>query len=254
MRGYVSTLPKIFNEAIRQPAKTKKSKRPPAFKPSMLGSPCLRKVYYSYNKVPEEKAFPIGAQRIMELGNYVGDMLYAAFKKAGIAIDYVDENGKIPIRFGKPCPEFPISSEELEIPNGLIDLTCIIEKQLWLGEFKSINSNGYSNLQGPKPAHLVQGIIYLYIFNKMLREGAYKHIKQLDDFDRATGIRFLYYNKDSSNLKEFTLTTADELFKQIVMKIETIKMHSKNDTLPEKTPDYCNSCPWAQRCSKNLKK
>ena len=249
----MSTLPKIFNEAVRRKPKGK-SKRPPAFKPSMLGSPCMRKIYYSYNKTPEEKAFPIGTQRIVELGTAIGDHLYEVYKKAGIAIDYVDENGNIPIVFGKPNPEFPINSPELEIPIGYIDMTGFIDGKLWLSEFKSINSRGYSNLDAPKPGHLIQGIIYLYIFNKLLKDGAYSHIEELAGIEKAEGMRFLYYNKDSSNMREYTITTADEIFKSIVTKIMTIKAHTENDTLPDKTSDYCNSCPWAKRCKNNEKK
>lgn len=223
----------------------------------MLGTPCMRKLYYSTAKVPEDYAFPLDGKRRTVLGDAIGDLLYETFKKAGIAIDYIDpETGEIPINkhTGKPDPEFQLKCPELLVKKGKIDLVCVIEGELWLGEFKSINDRGFYNLNGrPKEDHLIQGITYFYIFNMLLKQGKFKHIKALDGFERAKGIKFLYYNKDKSKQIEFPVTEADEYFKHIVHKIQNVKYFIDNDILPPKTEHYCKSCSWRKKCSQNQK-
>jgi CRISPR/Cas system-associated exonuclease Cas4 (RecB family) len=99
--------------------------------------------------------------------------------------------------------------------------------------------------------HLIQGVIYLYLFNLFLKNGEFAHIPELAKFERANGVRILYYGKDSSDMKEFVVTTADELFKSIVLKLEEVKWYTQNQQLPSMTPDYCSRCPWRKKCKAN---
>lgn len=246
-------LSKIFDDTLK--ARRKKSsdsseKREPKIKPSMLGTACMRKLYYSYNRVEEDRAIPIRGLRIMELGNYVGDMFNDVYRESGIQIDYYNEDGTPHHKFpNAPVNyEFPIEAPELDIKSGYIDLVGVVDGKLILGEFKSIGQNGYSNLNQVKPDHLIQGVTYLYAFNKLLREGRYKHIKELDGFERAEGIYFVYLKKDDSSKKEFYVSEADEVFKQIVYKIQAVKDLTAAKQLPQKTPEWCSSCPWEKKC------
>jgi CRISPR/Cas system-associated exonuclease Cas4 (RecB family) len=99
----------------------------------------------------------------------------------------------------------------------------------------------------------MQGVLYLYLFNRDLAEGKFAHIPELANFKKANGIRFVYYNKNKSVMKEFVVTTADEVFKAIVMKIQTVKQYTEQGILPPMTPDYCKTCAWSVKCSKNQK-
>lgn len=229
-------------------------KKNPSIKPSMLGSPCLRKNFYSYNKVTEDFPFPLENARIANLGTEIGKMLANAFIKEGVAIKFRKPDGTFhQDDDGNPDYEFRVSSTDLGVRLGKIDLTAILDDGLWLGEIKSIHDFGYGQLDGPKPDHLIQGVLYLYLFNKALADGEFAHISELEGYRAANGIRFLYYNKNKSTIKEFVVTTADEIFRQIVMKIELIKDYSAREELPPKTEDYCKTCSWREKCSRNQK-
>lgn len=246
-------LKSVYDRSCTRPLEAPK-KGTPSIKPSMLGSPCVRKVYYSYNKVPEDLPFPLANSRIANLGTAIGKMLADAFIKEGIAIKFVKPDGTYHKDFdGSDDYEFRVNSPDLGVRLGKIDVTCVLDDGLWLGEIKSIHEFGYGQLAGPKPDHLIQGVLYLYLFNKALKDGEFAHIPELAKFTKANGVRFLYYQKNKSELKEFVVTTADEIFRQIVMKIELVKDYSVRKELPPMTPDFCNTCSWKVKCAKNQK-
>lgn len=190
----------------------------------------------------------------MKLGTAINDMLTEVYLEAKILIKYYNPDGTIRKDFnGKDDFEFPVSSEEIYIERGKIDGVFIIDGKLWLGEYKSINQKGFDSLTGPKSDHLVQGVSYLYIFNKMLTEGKYSHIKELQGFTKAEGLVFLYVNKNDTDFKEFVVRNADNTFAGIVSKIMTIKWHADNNVLPPCTPDYGRtcSCNWQNKSKNN---
>lgn len=244
----------VYNRSCKREADANPKKGTPSIKPSMLGSPCIRKIFYSYNKVPEDIGFPLANARIANLGTAIGKMLADAFYKEGIGIKFRKPDGTYYKDFdGSDDFEFRVSSPDLDVKLGKIDLVFKLDDGLWLGEFKSIKADGYAELVGPKPDHLIQGVLYLYLFNLALKSGEFAHIEELKGIEKANGVRFLYYNKDKSELKEFTVTVADQVFVQIVTKIELVKDYSKRQELPPKTPDYCRTCSWNKKCEKNLK-
>lgn len=242
----------VYDRSCVRPLNPNQKKSAPSIKPSMLGTPCMRKLYYSYNKVPEDVAFPLDSARITNLGTLIGKMVADAMIKEGVAIKYRNPDGSYNKDFdGSDDFEFRVESPELGVRLGKIDITAILDDGLWLGEVKSIHDYGYTELAGPKPDHMLQGVLYLYLFNKALREGKFSHIAELNGFTKANGIRFLYYGKNKSVMKEFVVTTADEIFRQIVVKIQTIMEASKLKALPAKTPDYCKTCSWKPTCDRN---
>jgi len=242
----------VYNKSCQRPVATSTKNKIPSIKPSMLGSPCVRKNYYSYNKVDEDIAFPLANARIAELGNAIGRMLVEAFIKENILIKFKKSDGTFyKNQNGEDDFEFRVSSPDLGVKLGKIDAVCVLNNELWLSEFKSIKYDQFVELRAPKPDHLIQGVLYLYLFNKAIKDGEYIHIQELSSFPKAQGMRFLYYGKDKSELKEFVVTEADEIFKQIVLKVELIKDYTTRQELPPKTEDYCRSCPWQKKCEKN---
>lgn len=251
------TLMGIYDRSCQRPIpKSDPSKKStPSIKPSMLGTPCLRKLYYSYNKAPEDIPFPLSSARITSLGTAIGKMLFEAFDKEGVVIRFTKPDGTYYIdeHTGEVDYEFRLTCPELEVKLGKIDAVLVLDDGLWLGEFKSINERGFKELRAPKPDHTMQGVLYLYLFNLALKEGKFAHIPQLANFAKANGIRFLYYWKDKSEQKEFVISSADQVFKNIVYKIEQTKHCSENDILPPPTEDWCKTCTYNVRCAKNKK-
>lgn len=251
------TLTQIYDRACERPVKDN-SKSSPSIKPSVLGSPCHRKVYYSYNKAKEDIPFPLKSARITNLGNAIGKVLADAFYKEGIGIKFKKPDGTYHIdqETGEPDYEFRLTCPELGIKLGKIDLVGVLDDGLWINEFKSINERGYKELKGPKGDHTIQGILYLYLFNLALKEGLFSHIPELAKFEKANGVRYIYYWKDKSELKEFVIPLGpktDEIFKSIVLKIEQVKFNSENNILPPGSEDYCNTCTYQFRCKDNKK-
>lgn len=242
----------IFNDSVRRKAIPRGKN--PSIKLSMLGTKCPRKLFYSYNKVEEDQAFPLKNLRIVVLGDYVEMMVVEAFRKAGVVIDYVNPDGSTPQLFGKPSKQFQVSDPLLAVKLGLIDAVVVLDGQLWVVEIKSINDRGYTEdiTEHAKPDHYVQGLCDLYLFNKNLAEGKYKHIPALGDFTAAVGFKVFYYNKNSSYSREFTYSLNDGDFLTLIQKIETIKRFTAEKILPPKKPDYCSTCNWNGKCEKDV--
>lgn len=231
-------------------------------KPSVIGSPCMRKIYYTSAGVTPDYGFPLDGKLRMLMGDAIHHIVAQVFRESGTLVDYHNSDGTIPRQFkgknpdgsviwGEENREFPISFPELFITSGKIDGVLIINGELWIGEFKSINQKGFSGLMQPKPDHLIQACCYYYIFNEHLKAGKYSHIKALDGFTEAKGVCYLYINKDNTEMKEYTMTKQDKLFSDIVQKIVDVRAAYDSKTLPSKTQDYCYSCSYRDRCKKN---
>lgn len=204
--------------------------------------------------VPEDYGFDIDGKKRMLLGDAIHEVLHDTFKKAGVLIEYYNPDGSKNKDWKNPDKldlEFPLVCPELYIKKGKIDAVMIIDGELWLGEYKSINMNGFTSLNAPKDDHVIQAVTYWYVFNKLLAEGKFSHIKELEGFTKAKGVKWLYVNKDDTALKEFSMTDGDRVFSSIVEKIVTVRNHFDNKILPPKTKDWCNSCPWRDKCKKD---
>lgn len=253
MNSSKKNLISIFYDTLKPSVKKERKSNAFNVKPSAAGTKCLRKLYYSTLKVPEDFDVPENVKKMGKMGDGIGHILSNAYRDQGILIDYVKPNGAFEIFRGVPNLEFPISCPELGIKRGLIDAVLIMNNELWLGEYKSCTNNSFIKLRGAKPPHLVQGIIYLFVFNKLLKEGAFKHIKALDGFTEAKGMRFLYVNRDRCVdflMKEFVvpISSADANFKSIVNMITTLLTYTNTETLPPKTPEWCSTCAWRLKC------
>lgn len=228
-------------------------KRPPSFKPSALGTPCHRKLYYSYNKVPVDFEADLSLQKYGEMGDFAHDRLAGNLRTAGILIDYYMPDGSPQIAFGQQKDEFPLRVPDLDIKIAYIDGVVILDGKLWLAEFKTIGKRQFDGLILPKTDHAIQGATYLYTFNVALANGDYAHIKELEGFTKVEGIIFLYECRDNGLMKEFPITDASQVFAQTINKMLNVKQHTQNGTLPDKTPDWCKSCDWRTKCKKDVK-
>ena len=164
------TFIKLIVDVISKPRPKPKTKSKPAFKPSALGTPCHRKIFYSYNRVDEDYEATPQLKQYGRLGDAAGTRIAQSLRDAGVLIDYYDEKGKPVKKFGKINLEFPLKDKDLEI-SAMIDAVTILDNQLWLGEFKTIGKFPFDKLFQPKPEHLFQGACYLYIFKRALKDG-----------------------------------------------------------------------------------
>lgn len=253
-------LSQIFDEALdkKNAERFKQDPNKPAYvpkpnmKPSTFSSKCLRKIYYSYNRVEVDFPFPQAQKRIMALGDAFHDVLKDTFRYAGILIDYY-KPGQDPTKLTNSEREFTMSHPDLDMKNAKMDALFKLKSKHWISEFKSINLRQFETLQDPKEDHQEQANSYVYFFNQELASGKYAHIKELEGVTEVVGVVYIYVCKDDGRFRQFYVSPNPDKFSITVEKIVTVLDHSKAGTLPPKTNDWCQSCSWRLKCQKDLK-
>jgi hypothetical protein len=217
------------------------------FSPSKSTSPCKRKVFYSYLRIQPDFKHAPKTMRIFDTGNHLHNMMKDWVRLTYGLIDYRDVNGKIPLHWvtKQPDPEFPVYDEQTSI-RGKIDGVGIINNELWIYEMKSIKN--FDGLTGPKTDHLQQAMSYVYLFQDSLREGKYKHIKELTNFKEVQGIVFLYLNKTTSELMDFVVEKTFAPYEELLNTVNSTLLAVEEGLLPMKTQDYCMNCEFRIKC------
>lgn len=225
----------------------------PRIKPSDLGNPSERRIFYSYLRVPPDHKIKANLKRIFDTGDAFHEMLKCWVKGCGLLIEYRDKDGNIPIDkwTGKPNGEFPITVEELDIAKGKIDAILLIDGKLWIGEFKSAKDEKFKPLEEPMDDHKIQTNTYVHLFEFCLQRGDYAHIKELNSFTEVEGAVYLYIDKNNSELKEFVSPKSDEGLEEVVCKVAKIKNFVDKKELPPCACEPKFFCPWNKKCSKN---
>lgn len=250
-------LQEILLEAIT-PEEPKKSNSKPSFKPSALGTPCLRKLFYSYNRVTPDYPFPLKASKVMRVGSGLHEAIQEIFRNSGTLIDYLDSNGepRIDPRTKKPNYEFLLKDDDININMAFADMIVEIDDEIWLVELKSINTKGYGwnkRTKKPKPEHLLQAHICYFMFNKMLKNGKFKHIERLNRHKSLAGVKVMYVERDTFNDMVFSqrIKPGDlTALKPIIQKMAKIKARTKEKKLPPKTDYFCSTCEYRDKCKK----
>ncbi len=248
-----SIIPKIETFLQMENASSYKAKTP-AHKPSVLGSPCLRKIYYSYFRTPEEPEFDIKRTLIFKAGYKVEEAGMEWLKGSNLHIPYRNKDGLIPIqKDGKEDPQFPVKSPRWRIPKGKIDNVFVLDGKLYLMDIKSINSNKFKTLDKPDDSYIIQTALYYQMFQDLLKIGEYSNIPELKGFTELSGVMILYICKDSYQMKEYWVNVAQlkQIIPQIDQKIQLINKYIDQRVLPPKTKDWCNFCPYKSKCDKN---
>ena len=225
-----------------------------SIKPSSLGTKCMRKLYYSSFRVPKDFDVNTNVKKMGAMGDAISHVISNKLRSQGVLIDYVKPDGTYNLGYdGEPNLEFPIESEALLVKKGYIDGVVVLDGELWLTENKTATFSSFSRLQGPKPDHMIQGVLYLHVFNKMLADGHFDHIERLKGFERAVGIRFLYVDRDNAvdfPMKEFpiAINQSFDTMRTIAQKVSDFKGYGDTKTLPPKTSEWCNNCEWRTKC------
>lgn len=257
LKAKISLL-KLIDRHLKKIANPKYSngwKPEPRIKPSDLGSPCYRKILYSYLRVPRDFPLKASEKKIFDTGDAYHEMIESWVKGTGCLIEYKDpKTGKVPKDKWKPDKlntEFPISVPQLKIKTGKIDAVLKINGQLWLGEWKSMKSKKHEELKEPQDSHRIQANTYVQFFEFCRAQGMYDHIEELQDLGEVQGVIFLYANKDTTEIKEYVVPKEDGDLDEIVQKVSRIFKYEEDKELPPPTEDYCFFCPWNKSCKKN---
>lgn len=211
----------------------------------------MRKILYDSMRIERDFETDIDAQCKMKLGDLIEEELVDSWRKHGIVIDYYNPDGTAPDNHGKVNKQFKIESDILDIPEAYLDALVVLDGRLYIVECKSINDDGFKKLTTPKTDHKIQGTCYSAIFNKMLSEGKFSHIKELADFKESSGVLYVYYNKNDSQIKQFIMTLDAALLEFSIKRTLALKQYRDRKILPPKTQFFCNTCEWRIKCGNN---
>lgn len=229
-------------------------KQKPGHKPSVLGTDCLRKIYYSYHRVQKDTKINAFLARIFDTGHYLEKMVLGWLIEMGEHIPYRDKSGNIPFNHdGTPNPQFPVIMADWRIPKGYIDNTAIVNNELWLYEIKSKKADKFDAMQGPDADHLTQVACYFKGFSDHLLAGDFDHIPELKGYTAVTGIKFIYVNKNNSNTKIFSLDPESLVDNIIEIDTKLTEVHDYVDkkVLPPPTKSACQYCEFKKKCKAN---
>jgi CRISPR/Cas system-associated exonuclease Cas4 (RecB family) len=216
--------------------------------PSELLGGCPRAMYYTITNVPrsnERAEIDPQLQRIFDHGTWAHRYLQMLLRKAGILeaaeVGFYNRQLRL-IGHTDGVLRFILETErwvDMYLPGLLFTSVPMQNTVRVILEVKTINSFGFSGImQRGKPIakHIFQAIIYATEL-------------------KIDKILFIYYNKDTSALKEYLINVADykEYQEDAYEKLEMVNDHAKRKDPPKrmcKTPTeemalgcvYCNHC------------
>lgn len=171
--------------------------------------------------------------------------------------------------------EIDVRNDELLI-TGHLDSILVINNEKYIGEFKSINDRGYSNLIGPLDSHKEQGMLYLWcldqdkegriftanrVFNTFpaFYSAAQERILEVENLPYK-GVFVVYFNKnDQKKLRDFFIPNDIKVTQFIDRKrmeiLPALKWKRHSGPLPER---ICESkadarqrkCDYVELCFK----
>jgi len=121
------------------------------FRGSKLGS-CLRQQYYEATGEPVTNPFEDRLYRIFEQGHVIAETFERNLKASGLFDEFESE--------------VPVEMEKYNFSGNIDHLVQwknrdhMYENGWEVIEMKSMNSNGFKNLKGPKPEHAIQAASY----------------------------------------------------------------------------------------------
>lgn len=176
---------------------------------------CPRAIFFKFKNVPREKMSP-EVLRMFDHGDYIQMQILSALFSLGI-----------------------VRASEVKIPphelvSGRADAIVTLNNELYVVDFKSMNSLVFRNLEAPKEENVNQIQLYLHFF-KIPR-----------------GI-LLYINKDTLELKEFLVHYDSALAKKLLDGLAILKEKINSNTIPARIPTFpqdwqCQYCQFLEIC------
>jgi len=176
---------------------------------------CGRAIFFKFKNAPREKMEP-RVLRMFDHGDYIQMQILNTLFSLGI------------VRASE------VNIPPQEIISGRADAIVTIDNELYVVDFKSMNSMIFKGLTEPKEDNVNQIQLYLHFFKI------------------PKGI-LLYVNKDTLELKEFLIHYDPSLAKRLLKELEILKTKIDQNIVPERLPDYpdnwqCQYCQFKQIC------
>jgi len=176
---------------------------------------CTRAIFFKFKNVPREKMTP-EVLRMFDHGDYIQMQILNTLFSLGM-----------------------VRASEINIPpqemiSGRADAIITLNNELYVVDFKSINSMVFKNLDSAKGDNINQLQLYLHFFKI------------------PKGI-LLYINKDTSELKEFLINYDSLLCQKLLHNLTLLKTKIEANIVPWQSPDYpqnwqCRYCQFKDIC------
>ncbi len=176
---------------------------------------CPRAIFFKFKNVPREKTAP-EVLRMFDHGDYIQMQILSTLFSLGI------------VRASE------VSIPPQEIISGRADAIVTLNNELYVVDFKSMNSLIFKSLNSPKDENVNQIQLYMHFF-KIPR-----------------GI-LLYVNKDTSELKEFIITYNRAFCEKLLEDLRILKTKIEANIVPKVLTDYpnnwqCKYCQFKEIC------
>jgi len=176
---------------------------------------CSRAIFFKFKGVPREKMEP-KILRMFDHGDYIQMQILNSMFSLGIV----------------RASEVKIPPQELV--SGRADAIVTLDNELYVVDFKSMNSMIFRGLSQPKEDNVNQIQLYLHFF------GIPKGI-------------LLYVSKDTLELKEFLIEYDQTRAKKLLESLSELKTKVTANTIPQRIPDYpenwqCQYCQFKEIC------
>ena len=182
--------------------------------------------------------------RIFDLGTAIHRLLQGQYIQMGV-VPYTTAtvDGK---EVKVYLVEVPIDIAEWGMV-GHVDAIVEIDGKRYVVEIKSVNSNRWAKMTGPEDHHRLQAACYVKGCEKLL--------------NGSKDVIFIYYSKDTSEIKEYVVTVTDKEYNAVTNKREkiTAMMTAYNTKGEIPAPSYeeankplCRYCAWKAKCHSTL--
>jgi CRISPR/Cas system-associated exonuclease Cas4 (RecB family) len=176
---------------------------------------CNRAIFFKFKNLPREKMTP-EVMRMFDHGDYIQMQMLSTLFSLGIV----------------RASEIKIPPQELI--SGRADAIVTIDNELYVVDFKSMNSMIFAKLEAPKVENVNQIQLYLHYFKI------------------PKGI-LLYVNKNTLELKEFVIQYDPALARKLLKDLEDLKVKINKDLVPDRIEGYptdwqCKYCQFKEIC------
>lgn len=219
-------------------ANTKRDDRTGVFHPSAVGM-CARRNVYEYNAAPAIPTIEPEDLEIFDMGHAVHDLVQGK-------LDKLTHPEELHFRFqAEVKPDW--NNDQLYIDYGIGGTTDGI-MEIWneiagnvgwmqrgIVEVKSIKTEAFAKLSGPKPDHLEQAHIYAFRFGCPI-------------------IWIWYYNKNDSRRRVYTEVFDREVLMRALTKFQEQLKHAEAGTLPPRDESWwmCPRCAYREQCKPSV--
>lgn len=176
---------------------------------------CSRAIFFKFKNIPREKMTP-QILRMFDHGDYIQMQILSNLFSLGIV----------------RASEIKIPPQELI--SGRADAIITLNNDLYVVDFKSMNSMIFRNLTEPKEDNVNQIQLYLHFFKI------------------PKGI-LLYVDKDRLELKEFLVEYNPAIAQKLLKDLADLKSKIDSNIVPDRIPDYpeswqCQYCQFKEIC------